>query len=175
MDPRKRLRSFRFLQKRFVRDRTVLEKCQPEYPELPPLPQACGIGEQLDDADAELLEGVAHAVLPWSRHVYRVDNGSTSFRRFDGEEGDARSGTRARSRISVMVVKHYGFAYGLGRMKNEFIGVRVSGELRRALKNECKRISKSSGVEVKESAVIRSILEQKLIPKRRSVTSERAA
>jgi len=74
-----------------------------------------------------------------------------------------------------MVVKHYGFAYGLGRMKNEFIGVRVSGELRRALKNECKRISKSSGVEVKESAVIRSILEQKLIPKRRSVTSERAA
>jgi hypothetical protein len=69
-------------------------------------------------------------------------------------------------KIFVMLVKRAGSAYGCERMKNEFIGVRVSGELRRALESERKRISKSSGVEVKASAVIRSILEQKLIPKR---------
>ena len=51
---------------------------------------------------------------------------------------------------------------------DEFIGIRVPRKLRSALEQERKRMSKAAGAEVKTSAVIRAILEEKLRPKRRS-------
>lgn len=68
--------------------------------------------------------------------------------------------------------------YGYGRMKNdEFIGVRVSGELRKDLERERRRMTKAAGAEVTESAVIRAILTRALrgAPKRRSRRAEHVA
>lgn len=60
-------------------------------------------------------------------------------------------------------------------MKDEIIYARVPSKLKSALERERLRMSKKAGAEVKTSAVIRSILEQALKPKRRPVASERAA
>jgi len=61
-------------------------------------------------------------------------------------------------------------------MKNdEFIGIRVPGDLRTALERERRRMSKMAGAEVKTSAVIRAILEQALRSKRRSEATAAAA
>jgi hypothetical protein len=49
---------------------------------------------------------------------------------------------------------------------DEIIYARVPGKLKDALERERKRLSKANGAEVKTSAVIRSILEQKLLSKR---------
>jgi hypothetical protein len=49
---------------------------------------------------------------------------------------------------------------------DEFIGIRVPGELRGALERERQRMSKAAGAEVKTSAVIRAILERSLRPVR---------
>lgn len=51
---------------------------------------------------------------------------------------------------------------------NKFIGIRVPSDLRGALEQERKRMSKAAGAEVKTSAVIRAILEQALRGKRAS-------
>lgn len=60
-------------------------------------------------------------------------------------------------------------------MKNDDkVDVRIPSELRSALERQRLRMSKKAGAEVKTSAVIRSILEQALKPKRR-LASERAA
>jgi len=53
------------------------------------------------------------------------------------------------------------------------IYARVPSELRSALEHERKRMSKKAGAEVKTSAVIRAILEERLRPRRQS--SRRAA
>lgn len=47
--------------------------------------------------------------------------------------------------------------------KDETIAVRIPGELRDALERERQARSKRAGAEVKASAVIRSILEEKLL------------
>lgn len=52
-------------------------------------------------------------------------------------------------------------------MNDETIAVRVSGKLRNALKREQEKRSRMAGAEVKESAVIRSILEGFLLKKSR--------
>lgn len=57
----------------------------------------------------------------------------------------------------------------------EILSVRVPSALQNALERQRKRMSKAVGAEVKKSAVVRAILEQALKPKRRSVSSERAA
>lgn len=49
---------------------------------------------------------------------------------------------------------------------NEKVDVRLPSALRSALEQERRRMSKTIGAEVKTSAVIRAILEQKLLPKR---------
>jgi predicted site-specific integrase-resolvase len=54
-------------------------------------------------------------------------------------------------------------------MNNEIIYARVPSRLRADLERERKRMSKKAGAEVKTSAVIRSILEQALRGKRRTV------
>jgi hypothetical protein len=46
---------------------------------------------------------------------------------------------------------------------DEIITVRVPGSLKRELEKKRKRMSKSAGVEVKASAVIRAILERGLL------------
>ena len=59
-------------------------------------------------------------------------------------------------------------------MKNdEFVGIRIPGDMRDALERERRRMSKMAGAEVKTSAVIRSILELHL--RKRRAASERAA
>lgn len=47
------------------------------------------------------------------------------------------------------------------------VDVRLPSELHGALELERRRMSKAAGSEVKTSVVIRSILEQKLLPRRR--------
>lgn len=69
----------------------------------------------------------------------------------------------------------HGTARISSRMKDEIIYARVPRELRSALERERKRMSKAAGAEVKTSAAIRAILEQKLLSKRRRATSERVA
>jgi hypothetical protein len=51
----------------------------------------------------------------------------------------------------------------------------LSGSLRKALDRERRRMSKAAGAEVKTSAVIRAILEERLRSKRRPTANERAA
>lgn len=58
---------------------------------------------------------------------------------------------------------------------DEYLGVRVPGEIRSALERERQRMSRKAGAEVKTSAVIRAILELHLRPKRRPTASEHAA
>ncbi len=55
------------------------------------------------------------------------------------------------------------------------IDIRVPRKMLNELERERKRLSKEAGVEVKTSAVIRSILELHLRSKRRPASSERAA
>lgn len=51
---------------------------------------------------------------------------------------------------------------------DEIIYARVPGGLKSALERERRRLSKKTGTEVKTSAVIRAILEQALLGKRRT-------
>ena len=58
---------------------------------------------------------------------------------------------------------------------NAKVDIRLPSELRSALEDARRRMSKKTGVKMKTSAVIRAILEQALKPKRRLAASERAA
>ena len=60
----------------------------------------------------------------------------------------------------------------VGSVKNDDkVDVRLPSELRVALEQERKRMSKAAGAEVKTSAVIRALLEQALRGKRRTETA----
>ena len=55
------------------------------------------------------------------------------------------------------------------------IGLRIPNSMKNALERERKRMSKAAGAEVKTSAVIRAILEQKLDIKRKPKASRAVA
>ena len=61
-------------------------------------------------------------------------------------------------------------------VNNAKVDVRLPADLRSALERERRRMSKAFGMDVKMSAVIRSILRRELLTKgRRPASSERAA
>lgn len=60
-------------------------------------------------------------------------------------------------------------------MKDEYIGIRVPSALKSALAQEQKRMSRKAGAEVKTSAVIRAILEERLLRQPRSRSATKAA
>lgn len=53
-------------------------------------------------------------------------------------------------------------------MKDKIIYARISGALRVAVERERKRMSRAAGAEVNTSAVVRAILEEKLLRKVRA-------
>lgn len=57
----------------------------------------------------------------------------------------------------------------------KIVGVRIPDHLRSAIERERQRMSRVAGAEVKTSAVIRAILEQKFNKRRASATGKRAA
>lgn len=86
-------------------------------------------------------------------------------------KGDDNAGGVTRSRSSCRTTRDA----VKSKLMDGKIDIRVPRKMLNELERERKRLSKEAGVEVKTSAVIRSILELHLRSKRRHASSERAA